>query len=329
MGLFWFHGGELWATHSDPSFCLRFIAKLSQVPALSTTPWDFSPLLHPLSLRELSSEVRKARVRAIVDAALDSRGQLINRLRQRASEGAGSELMRQYFRAYHILIYGSGYQEVVVKADRYLPNVGTILDLGSGPGLFASALLESSPDRRFILVDHAESVPFARQNLALVAEEGSLNEHWFIGGYLGRMTQTTFPKAQAGLVNHVLYFLPRQHQRYLIKTLFDSVESGAVVVINEPMAPRAGTEQKRVNWFVEQVDIALTNGAPQTEQDLGLLAGLVFGRATAMSPASLGIEQPMWSEEQWVSLVEDAGFHLESKDTTYDGYSIFMVLRKP
>ncbi len=109
----------------------------------------------------------------------------------------------------------------------FLPREGTIVDLGAGEGLFAHVLVDESPSRRVVAVDH-DGARVAR----LVASAEGLP----IEAVSASMESVPLPPCDGVAAIDVLHYLDGSAQEALLARAFAALKPGGVLVMRDPDA---------------------------------------------------------------------------------------------
>lgn len=107
----------------------------------------------------------------------------------------------------------------------HFPKEGRIVDLGSGAGLFAHVLLEDSPTREVLCVDHdafrIRSLQASAENLPIEAVEAN-------------MAAYELPACQGIALIDVMHYLEADAQEALLDRCVQALEPGGVIVLRDP-----------------------------------------------------------------------------------------------
>ncbi|HUG55887.1 MAG TPA: class I SAM-dependent methyltransferase [Candidatus Limnocylindrales bacterium] len=177
--------------------------------------------------------------------------------------------------AARIFVHGRAFLSDLAFVERYVPRRGFVVDLGCGHGLFANVLLEASPQRRVLGIDHdARKVEVARGTIG--ARDGLRFE-------VGDITRSDLPPCDAVTLVDVLHLLSPADQRRVLRAAAAALPEGGPVVVKAQ--ERANSPRYAFTYAQEIVSSSLrfTRGAPRRfqfpsrEEALGLFreAGFV------------------------------------------------------
>lgn len=106
----------------------------------------------------------------------------------------------------------------------FVPPAGLIVDLGCGHGLFAHALAIESRERRIVGVE-----PSAHKLALARATRSATSRVWFVQG--DALTNPVVGPFRAVLLIDVLYLLTFKEQEQVLRTSFDRLEPGGVLLL--------------------------------------------------------------------------------------------------
>lgn len=114
------------------------------------------------------------------------------------------------------------------QMEKLIPKRGTILDIGSGDGLFANFLAISSPKRNVVGVD-------LRKQRVMAGEKGVPNVRFIVGDAIN----TKLPKADSVVMFHLLHHIyPKMKQREIIQKVANLLsKNGKFVVVEIAQRP--------------------------------------------------------------------------------------------
>lgn len=120
------------------------------------------------------------------------------------------------------------WEEPYEVAEKMLPKVGTITDLGCGEGLLANFLALSSSRRKII------GIEIAPERLER-AKKGIKNANF----YVGDIVKVPYPKADAVVLFHVLHHLPSANAQneVLKKTKTSLKKNGKLIIVDVHVKP--------------------------------------------------------------------------------------------
>jgi tRNA (cmo5U34)-methyltransferase len=131
--------------------------------------------------------------------------------------------------------YGSDQTEIMLQVARYfLPDAGTIIDLGCGAGFLAQVLLTEYPQARALLLDHSEPMlERARQELARFGDRCDLR--------LADLAEQIHPHARAGeadlvVSGYAIHHLPHARKRTLYEEVHRLLRPGGLFINLEHVA---------------------------------------------------------------------------------------------
>jgi len=324
--------GVAQAANLPPPFCTLYFARLSRVIVKARPVYWPSRYLSLGPLLRTNHTEAKQRVRDIVAAIYEPNSAIGKEIDVHLKQGitkATSNWLHDYFRAYEIFYYSPPYLDVVRRIHEKLPARGTILDLGSGTGGLGQLLVVASPDRNVAQVDHEMALGISRDRLAELfpGEEGRVE---LIPHYINPITKIPGTRQYEGAVmNHTLYALKHPAKLAALKDVRAKLKSGATFVVNEPLKETAGREEQYRAWMTGVMEQAFTNGSPHSEFDVAIVMAIANGRATRSLRGDAPLERPLLTEAEHEALFREAGFVLESKESTYDGFSRLWTLRVP
>jgi SAM-dependent methyltransferase len=106
----------------------------------------------------------------------------------------------------------------------FVPRAGLIVDLGCGHGVFANALVLESPGRCIVGVE-----PSARKLAVARAAQSAMGRVQFVRG--DALANPVAGPCRAVLLVDVLYLLAPQQQEQVLRTCFDRLEPGGVLLL--------------------------------------------------------------------------------------------------
>lgn len=173
-----------------------------------------------------------------------------------------------------LFVHGRAFLSDLAVVERYVPNKGFIVDLGSGHGLFACILRESAPDRRVLGIDlDPRKVEVARQ---------AIQDTQWLRFEVGDIVKQAPPKCDAVTIVDVLYLLSFEDQEQVLKNAASALGEGGPLVVK--------AQEKRLD-----PRYALTYAQEMITVSLGFTRG---GRERFYFP----------SREQALAMFERAGF---------------------
>lgn len=111
------------------------------------------------------------------------------------------------------------------EIEECLPDSGTILDVGCGYGLFTNFLAFRSDRRKVIGIDNSSK--------RLEVAKSTLGEYPNVEFFQGDIRGLDLPTCQGATMSDVLHHLPEQVSVELLKKIFDNLEPGGKMVIEE------------------------------------------------------------------------------------------------
>lgn len=240
----------------------------------------------------------------------------------------GNQFWNKFLKAYdRVVPFCNGYLEIFQRAHQVLPMDGRIVDFGTGTGNGAALLLACSPDREVIGLDSSpDGLAIAKMKLAAIVAALSSAEssaHKFEVKF-GDVAQSHLPpnSIDGAVMNNVLYSIADNKRLQTLKKIFDSLKSGAYLVLNDPRSLYQQDDPALGDFLVSVATSAAANRAPMTEYDFAFLSQiniqfLAGGSTTFLSP------------EQLKDLTERAGFVVESMEESYYRNGTLLVLKKP
>jgi 2-polyprenyl-3-methyl-5-hydroxy-6-metoxy-1,4-benzoquinol methylase len=113
----------------------------------------------------------------------------------------------------------------ILPMEAYVPDKGTIVDLGCGNGLFAAILKLGSPARSIIGIDlDARKIAEARKSLGNVPH---------LDFRLGDVAATDYPRADIFTIVDVLYLIPFEAQERILRMCADALLPGGTLVLKD------------------------------------------------------------------------------------------------
>ncbi len=325
-------GTSVAATLVPPPYCTVYFGRLSRALLLERPVQWKSTQLSTGPLVRTDVAAAKARVREIVEAIYDPqshigkeldehlRGELLN---------TKSNWIRDYYRAYELFYYSLPYLDVVRRVHDKLPPDGTILDVGSGTGGLGQLLVVAAAGRSVSHVDHELALGIPKQRLAELFpdEEGRVH---FIPHYINPLTPIpTDRHYESAVLNHTLYAMLPSTKRAALNGIRARLKPGGTLVVNEPLRETAGTEAQYRAWMTHVMEQAFVNGSPHSEFDVAMVMAMASGRATKSLRGGMPLQRALMTEAEHEAMFREAGFTVESKESTYDGFSRLWVLRVP
>ena len=116
----------------------------------------------------------------------------------------------------------------LTKIEQLLPKEGTIVDLGSGYGIFSNYIAAISPKRQILALEFDKEKTEIAQN---AAKRGKIKNITFDNKDI---TKLSIKKASAIVIMHVLHHLKNYNdQEKLIKECVEKLSSGGTLLIDE------------------------------------------------------------------------------------------------
>jgi len=113
----------------------------------------------------------------------------------------------------------------ILRMEAYVPDKGTIVDLGCGNGLFAAILKLGSPARSIIGIDlDARKIAEARKSLGNVPH---------LDFRLGDVAAVEYPPANATTIIDVLYLIPFEAQERILRMCAAALPPGGLLVLKD------------------------------------------------------------------------------------------------
>jgi trans-aconitate methyltransferase len=113
----------------------------------------------------------------------------------------------------------------ILRAERYVPDKGEIVDLGCGNGLFAAILKSGAPARAIIGIDlDVRKIAAARKSLGNIPH---------LDFRLGDIAATEYPPANVYTLIDVLYLLPVEDQNRILAKCAAALRPGGVLALKD------------------------------------------------------------------------------------------------
>lgn len=123
-----------------------------------------------------------------------------------------------------MLVHGRAFLADLARVEQYVPRHGFIVDLGCGHGLFANVLVESSPTRRVLGLDHDErKIDVARATIA--GREDRLRFE------VADIVAVPPPRCDAITIVDVLYLMAPEDQERVLKGAAAALNEGAPLIV--------------------------------------------------------------------------------------------------
>ena len=195
--------------------------------------------------------------------------------------GALGRALRRYTHAplaARLFVHGRAFLSDLAVVERYVPKKGFIVDLGSGHGLFACVLRESSPTRRVLGIDlDPRKVDVAR---------GAIRDTQWLRFEVGDIVLDTPPRCDAVTIVDVLYLLTFEQQENVLRNAAAALGEGGPLIVK--------AQERRLD-----PRYALTYGQELITVSMGLTKG---GRDRFYFP----------SRAEGVAMFERAGFVVDA-----------------
>jgi 2-polyprenyl-6-hydroxyphenyl methylase/3-demethylubiquinone-9 3-methyltransferase len=121
-------------------------------------------------------------------------------------------------------VHGRAFLADLARVEQYVPRHGFIVDLGCGHGLFANLLVEASPTRRVLGLDHDErKVEIAR---GTIGDRGDR-----LRFEVADIASVPPPRCDAITVVDVLYLMGRDEQERVLKGAAGALSEGAPLIV--------------------------------------------------------------------------------------------------
>jgi len=113
----------------------------------------------------------------------------------------------------------------ILRTERYVPDKGTIVDLGCGNGLFAAILKSGAPARTIVGIDlDARKIAAARKSLGNIPH---------LDFRLGDIAAAEYPKADVYTLIDVLYLIPAADQDRILGKCAAALRPGGRLVLKD------------------------------------------------------------------------------------------------
>lgn len=234
-----------------------------------------------------------------------------------------SRLWNVYMRSYNLLFpYSDGYREIVEKSNARLPRSGVICDLGAGAGSFSTALLFESPARNIVAVDWSQSsLDIARRKLSILAREAMEQRFQIIRHDLNDIESLRMGNVDAFLISNVLFNIAPGPRLKVLRFVYEHLPMGGLLFLNEPNLQIAPSVEREREFHKLIVRSAFENGSLFTDLDIAIWSGVV--RSAIVDKLSYALRP-----DEWVELVQSAGFKLVDRSESFYGRSLTLTFEK-
>lgn len=220
--------------------------------------------------------------------------------------------------------FSDGYLQIMIEANKALPTQGRIVDYGAGTANHSAGLLFFEPSRKLIVQDRSiYALSLARKKMRAV--DPSKMSFEMVTSDLTKFDQKNLETmhADGALLSNVLYAIPRNLRRKVLRRIWNDLKHGGILVVHDPL-PETQNSLIELRLFLRNIFIdAVKNGSPANDFDFAFLAAV--NKFVLINEKELN---PFLTMDEMRHLVQMTHFEIMTQRKSYYGKGQLLVVRK-